>query len=340
MTGSDDPHRRRPPAREDLVAQVGFLESEVADLRRRLSDAPRSARYLEQRLAETQSALASLTAQNERLAATLREARDQIMTLKEEVDRLAQPPTGFGMFLNRNEDDTIDVFTGGRKLRVNVSPAVDAAELQRGQEVMLNEALNVVSALEFETVGEVVMLKEILADGERALVIGNADEERVVRIAEPLRRQDAARGRLAAARPTRQLRLRAHPEDRGRGARPRRGPGHRLRQHRRADAPDRPDPRRRRAAVPAPRAVQGAQAAAAEGRAALRPARLRQDADRQGRRELAGQAGRREDRRARASPTSSTSRARSCSTSTSARPSGTSGWSSSGPARRPTRAPR
>ncbi len=187
MPGHDESQRRRPQAREDLVAQVGFLEAEVAELRRRLSDAPRSARYLEQRLAETQSALASLTAQNERLAATLREARDQIMTLKEEVDRLAQPPTGFGTFLAHNDDDTIDVFTGGRKLRVNVSPAVDVANLRRGQEVMLNEALNVVSALEFETVGEVVMLKEILADGDRALVIGNADEERVVRIAEPLR---------------------------------------------------------------------------------------------------------------------------------------------------------
>jgi proteasome-associated ATPase len=166
---------------------VGFLDAEVAELRRRLSDAPRSARYLEQRLTETQSALASLTAQNERLASTLREARDQIMTLKEEVDRLAQPPTGFGTFLNRNDDDTIDVFTGGRKLRVNVSPTVDLEKLQHGQEVMLNEALNVVSVLEYETVGEVVMLKEILADSERALVIGNADEERVVRIAEPLR---------------------------------------------------------------------------------------------------------------------------------------------------------
>ncbi|MEJ7628507.1 MAG: proteasome ATPase [Nocardioidaceae bacterium] len=168
------------------MAQVGFLEAEVSELRRRLSDAPRSARYLEQRLAETQSALASLTSQNERLATTLREARDQIMTLKEEVDRLAQPPTGFGTFLGRNEDDTIDVFTGGRKLRVNVSPTVDADNLQRGQEVMLNEALNVVSALEFETVGEVVLLKEVLADEGRALVMGNADEERVVRIAQPL----------------------------------------------------------------------------------------------------------------------------------------------------------
>jgi proteasome-associated ATPase len=182
-----DESGRRSRSREDLEGQVGFLEAEVAELRRRLSDSPQSSRYLEQRLAETQSSLASLTSQNERLAETLREARDQIMTLKEEVDRLAQPPTGFGTFLARNDDDTVDVFTGGRKLRVNVSPNVDVDSLERGQEVMLNEALNVVAALYFEQVGEVVMLKELLADGDRALVIANADEEKVVRIADPLR---------------------------------------------------------------------------------------------------------------------------------------------------------
>ncbi|NUR06954.1 MAG: proteasome ATPase [Nocardioidaceae bacterium] len=172
---------------EELESQVGFLEDEVTELRRRLAESPVHSRAIEQRLAETQRSLAAVTAQNERLAQTLREARDQIMTLKEEVDRLAQPPAGFGTFLARNEDDSIDVFTGGRKLRVNVSPSVDLDTLQRGQEVMLNEALNVVAALEFEQVGEVVMLKEVLADGDRVLVIANADEERVVRIAEPLR---------------------------------------------------------------------------------------------------------------------------------------------------------
>ncbi len=172
---------------DELMNQVRFLEAEVTDLRRRLGDAPGHSRGIELRLADTQRSLAAVTSQNERLAQTLREARDQIMKLKEEVDRLAQPPAGFGTFLNRNEDDSIDVFTGGRKLRVNVSPAVELDELVRGQEVMLNEALNVVAALDFEEVGEVVMFKELLADGERALVIANADEERVVRIAEPLR---------------------------------------------------------------------------------------------------------------------------------------------------------
>ncbi len=138
--------------------------------------------------------MVALTGQNERLVATLKEARDQIVALKEEVDRLAQPPSGFGVFLEAREDGTIEVFTGGRKLRVNVSPAVDAESLKRGQEVMLNEALNVVEALGFEDVGEIVMLKELLEDGQRALVISHADEERVVKLAESLLSQPIRSG--------------------------------------------------------------------------------------------------------------------------------------------------
>ncbi len=178
------------PTREQLATQVSYLEAEVTDLRRRLDDIPAQARGLESRLADAQRSLAAVSSQNERLAQTLRDARDQITTLKEEVDRLAQPPAGYGTFLSRHDDDSVDVFTGGRKLRVSVSPAVELDALVRGQEVMLNEALNVVAALDFEQIGEVVLLKEILADGERALVIANADEERVVRLAEPLRVED------------------------------------------------------------------------------------------------------------------------------------------------------
>ena len=112
---------------EELLNQVRFLEAEVADLRRRAGDAPGHNRGLELRLADTQRSLSAVTSQNERLAQTLREARDQITKLKEEVDRLAQPPAGFGTFLGRNDDDSIDVFTGGRKLRVNASPVAAPA---------------------------------------------------------------------------------------------------------------------------------------------------------------------------------------------------------------------
>jgi len=170
----------------DLSTQVSFLQEEITALRRKLAESPRQARVLEERLHEAQANLAAVTGQNERLVATLKEARDQIVALKEEVDRLAQPPSGFGTFLEAREDGTIEVFTGGRKLRVNVSPAVDVGSLKRGQEVMLNEALNVVEALGYEEVGEIVMLKELLDEGKRALVISHADEERVVRLAESL----------------------------------------------------------------------------------------------------------------------------------------------------------
>lgn len=174
------------PTAAELRNQVRYLEAEVAALRRRLLEHPAESRSLESRLAETQASYASVTAQNERLAETLREAREKIIALKEEVDRLAQPPSGFGTFLGRNDDDTLDVFTGGRKLRVAASPSIDLDTLKLGQELMLNEALNVVQVCDFEVVGEVVMLKELLADGERALVIAQADEERVVRLAAPL----------------------------------------------------------------------------------------------------------------------------------------------------------
>ncbi|HZC39086.1 MAG TPA: proteasome ATPase [Streptosporangiaceae bacterium] len=169
-----------------LSTQISFLEEEIAVLRRKLADSPRHTRLLEERLRESEASLASITSQNDRLAVTLREARDQIVALKEEVDRLAQPPSGFGVFLGACEDGTADVFTGGRKMRVSVSPAVDLDGLRPGQEVVLNEALNIVIAQGYETVGEVVMLKELLEGADRALVISHADEERVVRLAEPL----------------------------------------------------------------------------------------------------------------------------------------------------------
>ncbi|MER6513779.1 MULTISPECIES: proteasome ATPase [unclassified Nonomuraea] len=189
MAARDDAEARaaqREREVADLSTQVSFLQEEITALRRKLAESPRQARVLEERLHEAQANLAAVTGQNERLVATLKEARDQIVALKEEVDRLAQPPSGFGTFLEAREDGTIEVFTGGRKLRVNVSPAVDVDSLRRGQEVMLNEALNVVEALGYEEVGEIVMLKELLDEGKRALVISHADEERVVRLADSL----------------------------------------------------------------------------------------------------------------------------------------------------------
>jgi proteasome-associated ATPase len=173
----------------DLRRRTAFLEQEVELLRAKVAESPRHIRALEDRLAEAQARAANLGERNERLAETLREARDQMVALKEEIDRLAQPPSGYGVFLMRYDDGTVDIFTGGRKLRVAVSPDVEVAELQHGQEVMLNEAMNVVAARGHERAGEVVMLKELLEGGDRALVIGHTDEERIIHIADILREQ-------------------------------------------------------------------------------------------------------------------------------------------------------
>jgi proteasome-associated ATPase len=171
--------------RAEAARQHELLSEEVAALRRRLADSPTRARDLENRVLQLQSSLATMSSQNERLVRTLKEAREQIVTLKGEVDRLAQPPSAYGLIIESYDDATVDILTGGRKMRVAVSPSVDPIQLSPGREVMLNEALNVVASCGFERVGEVVMIKEMLGD-DRVLVVAHADEERVCRMAESL----------------------------------------------------------------------------------------------------------------------------------------------------------
>lgn len=137
-------------------------------------------------LRSLEAQLRSVSDHNERLVTTLREAREQIVTLKAEIDRLAEPPGGYGVFLEKLDDGVADIAVSGRKMRVTASPDVDLDGVRPGQEVMLNEAMNVVGVRQFERLGEIVMFKEMLDDKERALVVGRADEERVVALAEPL----------------------------------------------------------------------------------------------------------------------------------------------------------
>src|SRR6186997_2279908 len=183
-------HERRLADYEGQVAQlqetIKGLEEEVVVLRRRLQDAPKRVRTLEERLLETKGQLAQAVSQNEKLTYTLREAREHIAALREEVDKLTRPPSAYGTFLGRNDDGTVDVFSGGRKMRVALHPELENDELTRGAEVVLNESLNVVLARSGELTGEVVTLKEVLEDGLRALIVGRADEERVAELADSL----------------------------------------------------------------------------------------------------------------------------------------------------------
>ena len=171
-----------------LARQLRAMEDEVGALRQRLAESPGRVRGLEQRIDTLQQSLEATSVQNERLVRTLKDAREQIITLKSEVDRLAQPPSGFGTIVEVVGDGLVDVLTGGRKMRVAVSPTVADDDLSPGREVLLNEALNVVLARGFEQIGEVVTLKEMLGD-DRVVVVGHADEERVARVAESLREQ-------------------------------------------------------------------------------------------------------------------------------------------------------
>ncbi|MGH9124642.1 MAG: proteasome ATPase [Acidimicrobiales bacterium] len=167
----------------ELREQVRALEDEVLTLRKRLQDGPKRVRTLEEKLLETKGQLQQAISQNEKLTYTLREAREHIASLREEVDKLTQPPSAYGTYLAANDDGSIDVFAGGRKMRVALHPELAEAKLTRGQEVVLNESLNVVLARGGETSGEVVTMKELLEDGTRAIVVGRADEERVVELA-------------------------------------------------------------------------------------------------------------------------------------------------------------
>jgi proteasome-associated ATPase len=159
--------------------ELEAVRAEVAALRRQLADSPDHARELEARID-------SLTIRNSKLMDTLKEARQQLVALREEVDRLGQPPSGYGVLIGVFEDQTVDVFTSGRKMRLTCSPNIDTSTLEYGQTVRLNEALTVVEANYFDKVGEIGTLREILDDGRRALVVGHADEERVVWLAGPL----------------------------------------------------------------------------------------------------------------------------------------------------------
>jgi proteasome-associated ATPase len=170
---------------ENLQAQVKALEEEMFHLRRRLEQTPREFEFLRNKLSQSREQLDQAQQQNERLVGALSQAKEQITALRGEVDKLAAPPSSYGTILQIHPDETVDVWTGGRKLKVNVTPAVDPGALHRGREVVLNEALNVVDVGRGDPQGEIVRLKDRL-DENRVMISLRADEERVVELSTEL----------------------------------------------------------------------------------------------------------------------------------------------------------
>ncbi len=171
---------------EALLLRVTAAEEEVTLLRRRLQESPRRVQALEEKLLETKGQLAQAVSQNEKLTFTLQTAKEHVANLREEVEKLTQPPAAYGTYLGANDDGTVDVFSGGRKMRVSLHPDIELDELERGNEVVLNESLSVILAREGEGSGEVVVLKEVLDDRHRAIVFARADEERVAELADAM----------------------------------------------------------------------------------------------------------------------------------------------------------
>jgi proteasome-associated ATPase len=177
-------------------AEILDLEAEIEELRRRLVDAPRRLAEFEAELRDAKRELARAMARNQKLNTTLSSSRDRIELLREEVDKLSQPPASYGTVVGRNEDGSADVHASGRKMRVSIHPEL-VDDLKIGQEVLLNESLSIIRARAPEQVGEVVTVKEVLADGRRAVVVGRADEERVADLGEALLREGVRSGDAA-----------------------------------------------------------------------------------------------------------------------------------------------
>ena len=164
---------------------VAALEEEIAYLRRRVRESPGNLDELESELSRARDRLDRAAAQNDKLSHLLEEAREQLGVLREEVEKLTSPPNNFGTVLGVSADGSVDVLTGSRKLRVAAQPSVEVKKLQVGQEVLLNEAFNVIDVRSFEPAGDVLRVRETLDDG-RVMIIAHADEEKVLQRSEAM----------------------------------------------------------------------------------------------------------------------------------------------------------
>lgn len=186
MEHDNEPVTENQAEDSDLLQRLHAMEVEVAQLRRRLQEAPLRIQVLEENLLEAKGHLSHAESQNERLTYTLQQAKDQLSSLREEVEKLSQPPAAYGVFWGKNDDGTVDVISAGRKMRVSLHPDLADIEIDKGSEVVLNDSLNVVLIREADRLGEVVTVKEVLPGGTRCLIVARSDEERVIDLSEDM----------------------------------------------------------------------------------------------------------------------------------------------------------
>jgi proteasome-associated ATPase len=173
---------------EELRDAMRFFGSESSEFRRRLDRLIAEFEALRRRYDLVRDQHGDAERQNEKLVGALQEAKQQIELLKEEVDKLCAPPNGYGVFQRANKDGTVEIIVDGKAMRVNVHPNLDPFQLEEGQLCVLNEAFNVVEPAGYTQRGEIAAVSDLL-DDNRAIVLGHTDEERVVTLSEPLRRE-------------------------------------------------------------------------------------------------------------------------------------------------------
>jgi len=173
---------------ERLQDAMRFFGTDSNEFRNRLDRMLADFETLRRRYDQARTQHRDAERQNEKLVAMLQEAKQQIEMLKEEVDKLCAPPNTYGIFLRANKDGTSEILMDGRPMRVNVHPNLDPFQLDEGQYVVLNEAFNIIEGAEYTQRGEVCTVVDKLSES-RVIVSGHTDDERVVTLSEPMRRE-------------------------------------------------------------------------------------------------------------------------------------------------------
>ena len=168
-------------------SEIERLTAEVDRLKERVAEPSQRIRALESRVVDLKSELAGTISRNERLSGTLREAKEQIESLRSDIEKLIGTPNTYGVVVQHNDDETFDVLSSGRKFRVTTGPDVDVAEVVAGSEVTLNESMVIIAARQPDSMGDIGTIRELLDDGIRVVVTARADEDAVCTLSDGLR---------------------------------------------------------------------------------------------------------------------------------------------------------
>jgi proteasome-associated ATPase len=178
---------------KELYSQVKFFESESDELMQKLERNLHEFEILRRKYYRVKEQQNESLRRNERLASKLQELKALIREKQEEIDSLCAPPNSYGTFLTCNQDNTVDIESDGRRLRVNVRPGFNPSQFKAGQQLILNEAFNIIGVAEQELRGEIVQIKDLL-DEERVIASGRADEEKVICLTEDLKHEKLSVG--------------------------------------------------------------------------------------------------------------------------------------------------